>query len=337
MGRSNNTSSTHTYNTQPRPLASLRDPNSFDKPPKHRDTISGSSISRDADYTPLSRAEDAPGYNVSSREPESSSHKEVDSRPAGPFVADTTGLDTSRFPKPPVRSVTDVPTSPVATTGSPTSNFKPSLPPRLPPRQGTISPKTSDQNLSQNSSIKSTAERAGYLNQGAVGRLGRSGVSVPDFGIGSNSPDTAAKKSPTGLNVSGLQSKFNQLNTSSPTQSSALDSNSVWSSAKTGSSSASDMADTASAVNNIHKKHGNQIAVGVKAANDANQRYDIANKYSTLSSNSNSSTSGIGLGSVSGSQTQETGQNSDIGNRKPPPPPVPSKAALMSKLSRPPP
>ena len=340
MGRGKSTSGTETYNSQPRPLASLKDPKSFGEPPKHRDTVSLPYGVDSLSDSSRSRAEDAHSYTTtSSRRPEIASEEQEERKPSGPFIADTTGLDTSRFPKPPVRSFAGGPSSPVAGAAfmeSPVAQAKPSLPPRLPPRQPSGTTKTSEQDASRDSPTNSSPRSVGYLNQSAIDRLGKSGVSVPGFGTGSNTVNDATKEPPKGVNASEFNSKFDRLNVSGSNHSPIFDNTSIWSNSGKDSMSISDMKNTAAAAKSIHENHGDQISQGVKTMNNADEKYNIANKLNRLSpSNSSTQASSAGFGSTL--STMEAGQSRDTGGRKPPPPPVPSKAALMSKISRPPP
>ena len=338
MGRNKNTSDTE-YNSQPRPLASLRDPKSFGQPPRHRDTVASPSGVSGSSHSYPSGTEDAPSHDSSSRRQEIPSEEQEERKPTGPFVVDTTGLDTSRFPKPPVRSVANDPSSPVTgapPAGGPMNHAKPSLPPRLPPRQSGGPTEAAEQNISQDAHTYSSAKPAGNLNRSAIDRLGKSGVSVPGFGIGSSTTNSAPKELPSGLNGSELQTKFSRMNVSDPNQSPTLNDSSVWSTSGKGSPSIADVRDTAITAKNIHEKHGNQINQGLNTLNSINQKHDIANKLNRApSADSNTQALGARFGSIV--PTKDFGQGHNTGSQKSPPPPVPSKAALMSKISRPPP
>ncbi|KAI1116029.1 hypothetical protein F5Y14DRAFT_98910 [Nemania sp. NC0429] len=152
------------------PRSALRDPSSFGPPPKHVAT-----------YGPRPATAQS---HASSHAGQISQYVEDEPRPEPkPYRSDTTGLSTLHLPPPPTRyngadgrTVQSPPTySPVST---PTANPRgpPSLPPRLPPRSADSTPSPTFATgpiLSQ-----------GHLNQGAIGRLGAAGISVPELGIG---------------------------------------------------------------------------------------------------------------------------------------------------------
>lgn len=121
-------------------------------------------------------------------------------------------------------------------TPSPTKQ-KPPLPPRLPPRQGPPTVPSSKSVVPKDpppSYLKSIETAAGsssrqqrttsFVNQGAVDRLSRAGVSVPGLGIGNQSGGVGEERiltaqSPSSAtaistNVSELQARFTKLNSS---------------------------------------------------------------------------------------------------------------------------
>ncbi|CAK7269580.1 hypothetical protein SEPCBS57363_003674 [Sporothrix epigloea] len=201
-----------------RPLSSLRDPASFGPPPRHVALDGGAnpnstavvvqssaypSASSPSQYAPATPARHA----LPSRQQAApaSDEDEERSRSPQPFRIDTTGLSTSHLPPPPTRqggssvSRSPVPTAPPsASRPVPNPSAKaapPGLPPRLPPRS------TPSPNLPTVHGIMSTSAHpppqprpvqayAGpgavadrYINQEAVNRLGRAGISVPGLGI----------------------------------------------------------------------------------------------------------------------------------------------------------
>ncbi|KAJ3551748.1 hypothetical protein NPX13_g11289 [Xylaria arbuscula] len=82
-------------------------------------------------------------------------------------VADARSLQPQSSSSPVVKQQASVPAKP---------KVPPSLPPRLPPRSGNSTPSPTV--------AGGLDESQGYLNQGAVNRLGAAGISVPGFGIG---------------------------------------------------------------------------------------------------------------------------------------------------------
>ncbi|EME85558.1 uncharacterized protein MYCFIDRAFT_210263 [Pseudocercospora fijiensis CIRAD86] len=138
-------------NHQSRPLASLRDPDSFGPPPKHSAYYGpdGQSVSRTG--TGLSTASGnsraglggplvESGYAERRRqeaaEREAREQAEIEAKKAEPYRMNTSGLRTDNLPKPPVRRNVDADgaASPGASTATVAS---PVLPPRAPPRQTT--------------------------------------------------------------------------------------------------------------------------------------------------------------------------------------------------------
>ncbi|KAI1282446.1 hypothetical protein F5Y07DRAFT_240096 [Xylaria sp. FL0933] len=195
VGRGETSSPSSREGYVPPPRSSLRDPASFGPPPKHvaaygptaaqqqqqtqaPDSAGGSrTYSPVQPYTQAQHVEEAAAAEAPPPEPK-------------PYRVDTTGLSTSHLPPPPTRysggqspqpppparSAVITTTQPSAITAKPKA--PPSLPPRLPPRSGNSTPSPSP------TSADGQAASQGYLNQGAVNRLGAAGISVPGFGIG---------------------------------------------------------------------------------------------------------------------------------------------------------
>ena len=233
------------------PLSSLQDPHSFGAPPKNVNYYGGR-----AEGSPSSVAGEAAGSTSPSSpavldQPRLRSNEEEESQPEypqGPYRVDTTGLSTNNLPKPPIRRVdqeaTNI-TNPQAAATRKTANPplsakpKPSLPPRLPPRQA--SPRRSLPRLEEpsgpppsydastkgkqeNTALGAPSPNASGLNQGAIDRLGKAGISVPGLGIGSEHSHTDANPvqtvqssnpiSSASANVSELQTRFAQMGSS---------------------------------------------------------------------------------------------------------------------------
>jgi hypothetical protein len=242
--------------------------------------------------------------------------EEVESKtyPTGPFRANTLGVDNSKFPKPPPRTGAQDPGVQSSLSSKPAA---PKLPPRLPPR-----------NDPPPYSVKPGPEQ-GYLNQGALGRLGQAGISVPAFGLGKTSTSAATQDSTSPIlsqssgspQLNGLQNKFVKLNTGSPGSSGQ---GTTWAekqgALKTASNlrsdpssvSLQDMRSAASTAKNFNDRHGEQIASGMQGANQLNQKYGVLNKMQSL---------------------QHTGS---AGGFKAPPPPVPAKKPVIA-IGGPPP
>lgn len=215
-----------------RPLSTLKDPALFGPPPKNVNYHGGAALPneitphRGGIGAPLTQeqiaAADASTQAAEYEEPEQS----VRATPPLPYRANTTGLATSHLPPPPVRRG-----QPVVEPPQP-AKPKPGLPPRLPARQNT------------NESISATSPPPYYdavtaqnpqpttgvsLNQSAMNRLGKAGVSVPGLGIGRNNSNTSIPDNPWksessqsqasagGNTMSALQSRFSRMNSNEGT------------------------------------------------------------------------------------------------------------------------
>ncbi|KAI8232281.1 hypothetical protein K4K57_006063 [Colletotrichum sp. SAR 10_99] len=102
--------------------------------------------------------------------------------------------------------------------------------------------------------------------------------------------------------------------------------------------SMADARSAASTFNNFRQRHGEQVAAGVKSANNLNQKYGIADKV------------GKYAGQASGQQQQQQGGTSSTastplspppglvnapGKKKPPPPPPPKKKPQIGGAPQP--
>ncbi|CAK7215634.1 hypothetical protein SCUCBS95973_002541 [Sporothrix curviconia] len=224
-----------------RPLSSLRDPDSFGPPPRHVALGGGASpggtaamAQRPSTHSPphsSAHSQHAPATparpSVPSRLHAAAAVSDgEDDRPRSPqpFRMDTTGLSTSNLPPPPTRkdgsgiSRSPVPAAPaVAPKPAPKPAIKaapPGLPPRLPPRS-TPSPNPPSYHSATSTSahppppprVSNTGSSAGadpYINQDAVNRLGRAGISVPGLGIGAppgNAQHQHQHQQPTALSA----------------------------------------------------------------------------------------------------------------------------------------
>ena len=245
--------------------------------------------------------------------------RQVPSAPLAPYRADSTGIDTHKLPKPPARAVGF---NGAGGGASPASKPKPKLPPRLPPRQNSHPGEKAPSPPPTYSAATQKSPPDGYTNQGAAGRLGQAGVSVPGLGIGRpSSPqeqgsnpwrnESSAAAPSSGLG--GLQSRFSSLKTTaappaahSPTSPPPAQ-GTTWqekqAAMKTASSFRNDpstisMADakaTANTANNFRERHGEQVSKGWKVGDGLNKKYGIADKVNSYTGNTN----GAGLGATS--------------------------------------
>ncbi|KAH7389779.1 hypothetical protein BKA66DRAFT_47300 [Pyrenochaeta sp. MPI-SDFR-AT-0127] len=334
---------------QSAPLSTLKDPSSFAPPPKRLDYSGASPVSATGSAAGLSSA---PPGSARQRlqekaEAERRAEEEANRPPPGPYRPDTTGLSTAHLPKPPAFRPNAASPPP---TPSNAPRPAPSLPPRLPPRQNSnpdaYAPPPPP---TYNEATQSGTASQGLLNQGALGRLGQAGVSVPGFGIGRTasppvpgrqmaSPPVPFRQSPNsnapgpppapaghGSQMNELQSRFSKMSTPSTgaeppaTGTSWADKQAALRTASglrddPSKVSASDLRGAASTANNFQQRHGEQVASGWKAASGLNQKYGIAGKVNSFAS---SSTSPAPLQSPA----QAIG-------KKPPPPPPPKKKEL---------
>ena len=240
--------------------------------------------------------------------------------PPVPYRANTTGSSTAGLPQPPVRRL-ELGEQPA--TASPAAKPKPSLPPRLPTRQNSH-PTSNEPSPPPDYSTATQQQPAQdlYLNQGALGRLGKAGVSVPGLGIGavrggqggqgssqasnpwrngssSNTPSTSSPSTTQSPSITGLQSRFGAM-TTSPTSSSSNDPSTPSQGTSFAQKQAalrtasqfrndpssitlSDARSSAATANNFRERHGEQVATGWKGANALNKKYDVANRVNGIS------------------------------------------------------
>ncbi|KAI0804059.1 hypothetical protein GGR55DRAFT_330584 [Xylaria sp. FL0064] len=233
VGRGDTSSPSSREGYVPPPRSSLRDPASFGPPPKH---VAAYGPSPTAQQQQTQSPKSAGSQTYAAVQPYSQAQHveeeaEVPPPEPKPYRVDTTGLSTSHLPPPPTRysggqSPQPPPparpasiTQPNAITAKPKA--PPSLPPRLPPRSGnsTTSPSPT--------SADGQAASQGYLNQGAVNRLGAAGISVLGFGIGGGgrtpppppTPPVGAQHGPTQApaysQTEELQARFARMGTNS--------------------------------------------------------------------------------------------------------------------------
>lgn len=205
-----------------RPLATLKDPSSFGPPPKNVNYHGGAALPNE--ITPHRGGLGAPltqSEIVEARSGTASpqlADQEAAAKPPTPslpYRANTTGLRTDNLPPPPVHRNLQQASSP--------SISQPRLPPRLPARQNTgpSSPVAAEVPPPSYEAVTPQATTSSYINQNATSNLGRAGVSVPGFGIGSSESnpwkDQQSQPQTTGSGqLSELQSRFARMK--SPTQ-----------------------------------------------------------------------------------------------------------------------
>lgn len=271
------------------PLSSLKDPSSFGPPPKRTGAIG--EASSPTVQSAASPTQPRAGYQAAqSQVPVANAAPDAAPAPRGTWSMDTTGLSTSHLPPPPGRAGA-VPPSPSAQA----KPNPPSLPPRLPPRAtGPALPARQEPVPPPPKPEVATKPQSAYINQGAAGRLGAAGISVPGFGIGAGK----------GVSSPSEGTSFAQKQAAVRTAANFRDDPS--------SVSASDLRSAASTANNFRQRHGEQVAAGVKGAQGMNQKYGLSDKIGQYG--------GSGAGS---SATASPGLPALA--KKKPPPPVPVK------------
>ena len=237
-------------NHQSAPLGSLKDPDSFGAPPKHKEfydeqgnslnpvTPAGVTRYTGPEKPPPGRLGPSGGWgavvptpNRKQQEEEQNQQEEEEARAArGPYKADTTGLRTDNLPAPPVRRDAPAPVPPPRNSGSPASPALPQRqpqaraapPPTLPPRMSeNVDEYTPPAPPSYNEATQPAQQNPAAINPGAVNRLSQAGVSVPGFGIGNSSTGAhQAPASPQGHTgqLSELQQRFARMNATSGSQ-----------------------------------------------------------------------------------------------------------------------
>lgn len=328
---------------QSTPLSSLKDPSTFAPPPKRLAYGASAATGSSSAVPPVSAKQNPQEKEEVRRRAE----EEANRPPSGPYRPDTTGLDTSHLPKPPIFRPNN------GSPPVPPSRPKPSLPPRLPPRQNSnpdvnapLPPPT------YNEATQQGTPSQGILNQGALNRLGQAGISVPGFGIGrtasppvpprqksvSDAPTPPPVSSGQGSQMNELQNRFAQMSTTTP-PAAAPATGTSWADKQAALRTASKLREDPSKVNatdlrgaaatahNFQQRHGDQVASGWKAATGLNSQYNIAGKVNSFASSSATSPAPqpptqVGLG--------------ELGKKAAPPPP-PKKKELAGGPGNPPP
>ncbi|KAL8851352.1 MAG: hypothetical protein Q9221_003719 [Calogaya cf. arnoldii] len=341
-----------------RPLATLKDPDSFGPPPKNVNYHGGAAVpstttpDRSGLGAPLSKEEIRATEEVDRKE----ANTEAARKPAPPPVphrVNTSGLSTNNLPKRPVRRI-DQGDQSSASDVRPSMKPKPSLPPRLPPRQGSVPLQDSTLPPPPYSATQDTAPaQESRINQAAVSRLGSAGISVSGFGIGNGSSNThqttgtiATPRDVRGPitndpQLSELQSRFSRFSTKAqdtdpPNQGTSLaDKQAAMRTAESfrndpSSVSLADARSTAATANNFRERHGDQINAGWKSANAMNKKYDIANR-------ANSVVSQTGTSSSNEMQPSRSPVFSPSPHKRAPPPPPQKPSFSGGSATSPPP
>ncbi|PQE13190.1 gmp synthase protein [Rutstroemia sp. NJR-2017a BBW] len=315
-----------------RPISSLKDPASFGPPPKNVKYHGGAAMPNQTTPDTSGWGAPIPASEIRAQqeaEEAEARRREEEARkpppPPVPYRADRTGLSTAHLPPPPGRKDgADGRTPPPVPSPAATKSKPPGLPPRLPPRQNSNpSPSAPSPPPTYGAATSEADPSRGILNQGALGRLGAAGISVPGFNVGGKSKpappppardSTTASPSPpppasrsNSAQVNELQSRFSRLTSSSPSPSTPTPTEGTTLAQKQAalktatafrndpsSVSLRDAQSAASTANNFRERHGEQVKSGWASANKLNSKYGIADKWST--------------GSVAGEECRDSGK-----------------------------
>jgi hypothetical protein len=332
------------------PLSTLRDPASFGPPPKRILSPAPSAYTSPDQAppslgAPLSREEAGAKQRLQAQEEARRREEEEAAKPVSrPYTVDSTGLSTTHLPLPPVRRLDQ---EAQQTRNSPPPTTKPKLPPRLPPRQN------SRPNSFTGDPPPTYSESTGYLNEGALSRLGQAGVSVPGLDIGRTTsppvppprhavpppPLSPPSSSSHGAQLSELQSRFSTLSASrsnsqdvgrGTTLGEKRGALKTANDLRTNPSkvSFSEMKSAAATANSMYERHGSKVGPGLRAAGEMGQQYGVANRVNSYSS-----------GGPVPPPLPSPGAGGLVGKKRPPPPPPPPKKRELGtgRLGEPPP
>lgn len=345
------------------PLSHLRDPSTFAPPPKRVDSgvlpppaLPSSSASSPAQYQPQ---DDHQQYEHGVAEDTTA--------PTRPYRADTTGLSTANLPPPPRRrdgpeggALAVSPPPPYTPTAGATARKPPppSLPPRLPPRQTNNSP---DATL-RLPAPEAPSRQTGFLNQGAIDRLGSAGVSVRGLGIGGGSnkpalppprtadtsprPGSAISPSPASSSMGELQARFSKFGVGKTSSNDGTASSqpppsqgTTWAEKQAALKTMSDLKknpssvsfseakSAASTANNFRQRHGDQVAAGATKANSLNEKYGVSGRIGGYMGNTNQEAGGNSTSAGSAGSVRAQSHLDTIG----------TAAGLLGKKKPPPP
>lgn len=377
------------------PLSTLRDPSSFGPPPSHVNKAEPRAYTRATPAQAPAKISTAnfpesqvlatapqgdgwgsplPSISLEAQQQEQREAEEAEAAaeaaPAVPYRANTTGLSTAGMPAPPVKRLPAeeiAPQQPPKTASRPV----PPPPPRLPPRQNSnpdeySQPPPPPYTTGTQSSAAAAPEKSpGYLNPGAVNRLGQAGVSVPDFEIGGgrqaiHNLDAASEgaRQPVAPSSNGqmseLQARFRRMpgRVSSPTaqspQQEGSSSGTSWQQKQAALSTASkfqkdpvsvtmsDAKEAGSTANNFRQRHGEQIAQGWQQAQGLDKKYGVSNRAGGVAQGAQQEPIPSLAPATAPSPIEDTAASSTpsagtvVGKKAPPPPPPKKKPELSA-------
>jgi hypothetical protein len=339
-----------------RPLTTLKDPALFGPPPRNVNYHGG--IALPNEITPHTGGLGAPLSETEIKTAEqkvqaASQQEEEEVKPAAPplpYRADRTGLKTSHLPPPPVhRAIAEQATSQAPVAAHVPPKARPSVPPRLPSRKDSTdivsSVSSAQQPPTYEAAVEQTPAVEGGLNQHAVSRLGKAGISVPGFGIGESNPWKTERSSsntntPSATPVpqlSELQSRFARMNSGSPKPEAVPAEGTTFAQKQAAFKTAQDfhkdpssvtLADAqgaASTANNFRQRHQEQISAGAQKANTWNKKFNVTGRVNNFLEKQASPVTEQPPAVPVASPTPFDA--SALSGRKPPPPPPPKKPA----------
>jgi hypothetical protein len=348
-GAGNNSASEHVA----RPLTTLKDPTLFGPPPKNANYHGGAALPNEITPhrgglgAPLSQPEITAAEQQVQAAPREEEEEAKPAAPPLPYRADRTGLKTSHLPPPPVhRAIAEQSTSQTLLAAQAPPKARPSVPPRLPSRRESTDVVSSTSSAQQPPTYDAAVEQApaaeGGLNQSAIHRLGKAGISVPSLGIGESNPWKAERSSsntststatPT-PQVSELQSRFAQMNPASPKPETVPTEGTTFAQKQAAFKTAQDfhkdpssvtLADAkgaASTANNFRQRHQEQISAGAQKANTWNKKFNVTGRVNSFLEKQASPAAEQPPPAPAAGPAP-----SDLSSRKPPPPPPPKKPA----------
>jgi hypothetical protein len=353
MGKGKGSGSDSASEHVSRPLPTLKDPALFGPPPKNVNYHGGTALPNEITPHTGGLGEPLSQTDIKAAEQEvhvASYQEEEDVKPAAPplpYRADRTGLKTNHLPPPPVhRAITEQLTSQAPVAAQTTPKTRPSLPPRLPSRKESADVVSSVSSTQKPPTYDAAVEQAPAtevgLNQNAVNRLGKAGISVPSLGIGESNPwrtersssNTSTPTATPAPRLSELQSRFARMNSASPKPETVPTEGTSFAQKQAAFKTAQDfhkdpssitLADAqgaASTANNFRQRHQEQISAGAQKANTWNKKFNVTGRVNNfLEKQASPATEQPPAAPV------VSPASPDLGNRKPPPPPPPKKPA----------
>lgn len=309
MGKGKDPNDTGRAEHASKPLSTLKDPSSFGPPPKNLKYHGTAAVpnqttpDRSSVGAPLSE-EQVDGQNA---QQQAQMEDEQPGKPAPPlpFRADRTGLSRTNLPPPPPKRI-DSPAN-----SAPTGSSRPKAAPPIPPRRDPIRSQSPSPPPAY-SPVPTSTDSNGYLNQQATSNLSRSGVSVPALGIGDNN---SAGNAP----ANELQSRFERMNTNSPSSTSP---------APPPPSRGMDASSVKSSISNFRERHSDQIDAGKQKISGVNEKYGISRRVNNFIEDKRSPAP-----PPQPSRAASTVGTDAVTRKRAPPPPPPKKPEMRASAA----